>query len=73
MLSGNPFILLIGILSFVVFFLLLGTRASKKQRERSNKINWSWLFNISKISKNNGKQTKIIDGESKEIKYDKNE
>ena len=48
MLSGNPFILLIGILSFVVFFLLLGTRASKKQRERSNKINWSWLFNISK-------------------------
>jgi hypothetical protein len=47
----------------------LGTRASKKQRERSNKINWSW-FNI---SKNTGKQTKIIDGESKEIKDDKNE
>ena len=48
MLSGNPFILLIGILSFLVFFLLLGTRASKKQRERTNKINWSWLFNINK-------------------------
>ena len=70
MLSGNPFILLIGILSFVVFFLLLGTRASKKQRERNNKINWSWLF---KISKKTGKQPKIIDGESKEIKDDKNE
>jgi hypothetical protein len=69
-LSGNPFILLIGILSFVVFFFLLGARASKKQRERSNKINWSWLFNISKKT---GKQPKIIDGESKEIKDDKNE
>jgi len=69
-LSGNPFILLIGILSFVVFFLLLGTRASKKQRERNNKINWSWLFNISKKT---AKQPKIIDGESKEIKDDKNE
>jgi hypothetical protein len=69
-LSGNPFILLIGILSFVVFFLLLGTRASKKQRERSNKINWSWLFNISKKT---GKEPKIIDGESKEIKDDKDE
>ena len=70
MLSGNPFILLIGILSFVVFFLLLGTRAARKQRERNNKINWSWLFNISKKT---GKQPKIIDGESKEIKDDKNE
>ncbi|MDA9804499.1 hypothetical protein N9C67_00610 [Gammaproteobacteria bacterium] len=53
-----------------MFFLLLGTRASKKQRERSNKINWSWLFNISKKT---AKQPKIIDGESKEIKDDKNE
>ena len=70
MLSGNPFILLIGILSFLVFFLLLGTRASKKQRERTNKINWSWLFNINKKT---GKLPKIIDGESKEIEDDKNE
>ncbi|MDA8604792.1 hypothetical protein N9L25_01070 [Gammaproteobacteria bacterium] len=53
-----------------MFFFLLGARASKKQRERSNKINWSWLFNISKKT---GKQPKIIDGESKEIKDDKNE
>ena len=70
MLSGNPFILLIGILSFLVFFLLLGTRASKKQRERTNKINWSWLFNINKKT---GKHPKIIDGDSKEIEDDKNE
>lgn len=70
MLSGNPFILLIGILSFLVFFLLLGTRASKKQRERTNKINWSWLFNINKKT---GKHPKIIDGESKKIEDDKNE
>ncbi|MDA8541161.1 hypothetical protein N9X38_03720 [Gammaproteobacteria bacterium] len=49
---------------------MLGTRASKKQRERNNKINWSWLFNISKKT---GEEPKIIDGESKEIKDDKNE
>lgn len=65
MLSGNPFILLIGILSFLVFFFLLGTRASKKQRERSNKINWSWLFSI---NKRNEKQPRIIEGEAQEIK-----
>jgi hypothetical protein len=41
--SGNPFILVIGVLSFTIFFFLLGTRASKKQRERNNKINWSWF------------------------------
>ena len=70
MLSGNPFILLIGILSFVVFFFLLGTRASKKQRERSNKINWSWLFSINKV---NEKQPKIIEGKSEEIEDSKNE
>lgn len=70
MLSGNPFILLIGILSFVVFFFLLGTRASKKQRERSNKINWSWLFSINKV---NEKRPKIIEGKSEEIEDSKNE
>jgi hypothetical protein len=70
MLSGNPFILLIGILSFVVFFFLLGTRASKKQRERNNKINWSWLFSI---NKSNGKQPKIIEGDSEKIEDSKNE
>jgi hypothetical protein len=70
MLSGNPFILLIGILSFLVFLFLLGTRASKKQRERSNKINWSWLFSINKV---NEKQPKIIEGKSEEIEDSKNE
>ena len=70
MLSGNPFILLIGILSFLVFFFLLGTRASKKQRERSNKINWSWLFSINKV---NEKRPKIIEGKSEEIEDSKNE
>ena len=70
MLSGNPFILLIGILSFVVFFFLLCTRASKKQRERSNKINWSWLFSINKV---NEKRPKIIEGKSEEIEDSKNE
>ena len=65
MLSGNPFILLIGILSLLVFFFLLGTRASKKQRERINKINWSWLFSI---NKRNEKQPRIIEGEAQEIK-----
>ena len=70
MLSGNPFILLIGILSFLVFFFLLGTRASKKQRERSNKITWSWFFSINKV---NEKQPKIIEGKSEEIEDSKNE
>jgi preprotein translocase subunit YajC len=44
MFSGNPFILFIGVISFVLFFFLLGMRASKKQRDRNNKINWSWFW-----------------------------
>ena len=31
MFSGNPLILILGILSFVIFFSMLGIKASKKQ------------------------------------------
>lgn len=68
MFSGNPFILVIGVLSFTIFFFLLGTRASKKQRERNNKINWSWFW-----KKNSNNSSTAPKDESEEIKEDKNE
>ena len=52
MLSGNPFILILGIVSAFIFFYLLKVRASKKQTERDNKINWSFLWNKNKVKKN---------------------
>ena len=64
MFSGNPFILFIGVISFVLFFFLLGMRASKKQRDRNNKINWSWFW------KKNNNSSSIFNNESEEIVED---
>ena len=47
MLSGNPFILVLGIVAFAIFFYLLRIRASKKQTEsfkEPKRMNWSWLW-----------------------------
>jgi len=52
-LSGNPLILILGIVSAFIFFYLLRIRASKKQTERDNRINWSFLWNKkNKVKKN---------------------
>ncbi|MDB4158185.1 hypothetical protein N9730_00295 [Gammaproteobacteria bacterium] len=53
----------LAVLSLFVFFSLGKVRASKNQTERSNRIN-----RFGKIEQDN-----IIEGESKEIKKDKNE
>lgn len=52
MLSGNPLILILGIVSAFIFFYLLRIKASKKQTERDNRINWSFLWNKNKVRKN---------------------
>ncbi len=52
MLSGNPLILILGIVSAFIFFYLLRIKASKKQTERDNRINWSFLWNKNKVKKN---------------------
>ena len=52
MLSGNPLILILGIVSAFIFFYLLRIKASKKQIERDNRINWSFLWNKNKVRKN---------------------
>ena len=36
----NLFFIIIGIFSFLIFFNLLKVKASKKQINRSNRINW---------------------------------
>ena len=36
MLSGNPLLLILGVISILVFLPLLRTRASKKQLQRNN-------------------------------------
>jgi hypothetical protein len=66
-LSGNPFILILGILAFGIFFYLLRIRASKKQIEsfkQPKRMNWSWLW--LRFGKNK-KESNIIEGESEEI------
>ena len=70
MLSGNPFILILGILAFGIFFYLLRIRASKKQIEsfkQPQRMNWSWLW--LRFGKNK-KESNIIEGESEEISED---
>ena len=70
MLSGNPFILILGILAFGIFFYLLRIRASKKQIEsfkKPQRMNWSWLW--LRFGKNK-KESNIIEGESEEISED---
>ena len=52
MLSSNPLILILGIVSAFIFFYLLRIKASKKQTERDNRINWSFLWNKNKVKKN---------------------
>ena len=72
MLSGNPFILILGIFAFGIFFYLLRIRASKKQIEsykEPQRMNWSWLW--LRFGKNK-KESNIIEGESKEISEDEN-
>jgi hypothetical protein len=69
-LSGNPFILILGILAFGIFFYLLRIRASKKQIEsfkQPQRMNWSWLW--LRFGKNK-KESSIIEGESEEISED---
>ena len=70
MLSGNPYILILGILAFGIFFYLLRIRASKKQIEsfkQPQRMNWSWLW--LRFGKNK-KESNIIEGESEEISED---
>ena len=67
MLSGNPFILILGIFAFGIFFYLLRIRASKKQIEsfkEPQRMNWSWLW--LRFGKNK-KKSNIIEGEVEEI------
>ena len=40
----NLFFIIIGIFSFLIFFNLLKVKASKKQTNRSNRINWNRLW-----------------------------
>jgi len=51
-LSSNPLILILGIVSAFIFFYLLRIKASKKQTERDNRINWSFLWNKDRMKKN---------------------
>ena len=51
MLSGNPLILILGIASALIFLYLLRIKASKKQTDRDNRINWSFLWNKNKVKK----------------------
>ena len=70
MLSGNPFILILGIFAFGIFFYLLRIRASKKQIEsfkEPQRMSWSWLW--LRFGKNK-KESNIIEGESEEISED---
>tara|TARA_E500000178_G_C16868255_1_gene683051 strand:+ start:692 stop:913 length:222 start_codon:yes stop_codon:yes gene_type:complete len=66
-LSGNPFILVLGIVAFAIFFYLLRIRASKKQTEsfkEPKRMNWSWLW--LRYGKNK-KESNVIEGKSEEI------
>lgn len=70
MLSGNPFILILGIFAFGIFFYLLRIRASKKQIDsfkEPQRMSWSWLW--LRFGKNK-KESNIIEGESEEISED---
>ena len=53
MMSGNPIILILGIFSAFILFYLLRIKASKKQTERDNRINWTFLWNKDKVKKHN--------------------
>ena len=73
MLSGNPFILIIRIFAFGIFFYLLRIRASKKQIDsfkEPQRMSWSWLW--LRFGKNK-KESNIIEGEAKEVSEDEKE
>ena len=70
MLSGNPFILILGIFAFGIFLYLLRIIASKKQIEsfeQPQRMKWSWIW--LRFGKNK-KESNIIEGESEEISED---
>tara|TARA_B100000941_G_scaffold201766_1_gene146865 strand:+ start:285 stop:506 length:222 start_codon:yes stop_codon:yes gene_type:complete len=65
--SANPLILVLGLISFVIFFYLLKIRASKNQIEsfkNQKRMKWSWLW--LRYGKNKSKSN-VIEGESKEV------
>ena len=68
--SANPLILVLGLISFVIFFYLLKIRASKNQIEsfkNQKRMNWSWLW--LRYGKDKPKSN-IIEGEAKEVNHD---
>ena len=63
----NLFFIIIGIFSFIIFFNLLKVKASKKQINRSNRINWRlW-------EKKYPENQNIIDADYKEEQETKND
>jgi|TARA_B100001939_G_scaffold321225_1_gene310684 hypothetical protein len=63
----NLFFIIIGIFSFLIFFKLLKVKASKKQINRSNRINWRlW-------EKKYPENQNIIDADYKEEQEAKND
>ena len=70
MFSGNPLILVLGGISILIFFTFLRTRASKKQMNRNNRVDYSWYWSKNKEKK---KEENIIDGIAEEVKDDKRE
>jgi len=63
----NLFFIIIGIFSFLIFFNLLKVKASKKQINRSNRINWRlW-------EKKYPENQNIIDADYKEEQETKND
>ena len=68
--SSNPLILVLGLISFGIFFYLLRIRASKNQIEsfeNKKRMNWSWLW--LRYGKNKPKSN-IIEGEAKEVDHE---
>ena len=64
----NLFFIIIGIFSFIIFFNLLKVKASKKQINRSNRINWNRLW-----EKKYPENQNIIDADYEEEQETKND
>jgi len=64
----NLFFIIIGIFSFIIFFNLLKVKASKKQINRLNRINWNRLW-----EKKYPQNKNIIDADYKEEQETKND
>ena len=70
MLSSNPLILFLGLVSFGIFFYLLRIRASKNQIEsfeNKKRMNWSWLW--LRYGKDKSKSN-VIEGEAREVNHE---